>query len=54
MTDTIKEIQTYDSDRAYKYYELGYPVYIAHPDDDDERVSGVEILENDGHLFIIK
>ena len=52
-----KEIQTYTMSKALEFYEKGYEVYIAHPldeDDDDEMNSEKEIIEGDGHLFIIK
>lgn len=51
------EIQTYTMSKALEFYEKGYEVYIAHPldeDDDDEMNSEKEIIEGDGHLFIIK
>ena len=51
------EMQTYEMSKALYFYEQGYAVYIAHPldeDDDDKMNSGEEIIEGDGHLFIIK
>ena len=51
------EIQTYTMSKALEFYEQGYAVFIAHPldeDDDDKMNSEEEIIEGDGHLFIIK
>jgi len=51
------EMQTYTMSKALEFYEQGYEVYIAHPldeDDDDKMNSEKEIIEGDGHLFIIK
>ena len=51
------EIQTYTMSKALEFYEQGYAVFIAHPldeDDDDKMNSEKEIIEGDGHLFIIK
>ena len=51
------EIQTYEMSQALYFYEQGHEVYIAHPleeDDDDKMHSEQEIIEGDGHLFIIK
>ena len=51
------EIQTYTMSKALEFYEKGYEVFIAHPldeDDDDKMNSEKEIIEGDGHLFIIK
>ena len=51
------EMQTYTMSKALELYEQGYEVYIAHPldeDDDDKMNSEEEIIESDGHLFIIK
>ena len=51
------EIQTYEMSEALYFYEQGFAVYIAHPleeDDDDKMNSEEEIIEGDGHLFIIK
>ena len=51
------EIQTYLFHEALNAYEQGYEVYIAHPldeDADDKMHSEQEIIEGDGHLFIIK
>ena len=49
--------KTYEMSQALYFYGQGYAVYIAHPldeDDDDEMNSEKEIIEGDGHLFIIK
>jgi len=51
------EIQTYTMSQALYFYEQGYAVYIDHPleeDDADKMNSEEEIIEGDGHLFIIK
>ena len=51
------EMQTYTMSRALEAYEEGYAVYIEHPldeDPDDRLFSAEEIMEADGHLFIIK
>ncbi len=56
------EIQTYTMSKALSFYEQGYEVYIAHPLDEDDNLvddldkmnSEEEIIEGDGHLFIIK
>jgi len=51
------EMQTYTMSKALSFYEQGYAVFIAHPldeDDDDKMNSEEEIIEGDGHLFIIK
>tara|TARA_R110002073_G_C8987786_1_gene537653 strand:+ start:138 stop:329 length:192 start_codon:yes stop_codon:yes gene_type:complete len=51
------EMQTYTMSKALSFYEHGYEVYIAHPldeDADDKMHSEQEIIEGDGHLFIIK
>ena len=51
------EMPTYTMSRALEAYEEGYAVYIAHPldeDPDDRLFSAEEIMEADGHLFIIK
>jgi len=48
--------KTYEMSQALYFYGQGYAVYIAHPldEDDDEMNSEKEIIEGDGHLFIIK
>lgn len=51
------EMQTYTMSRALEAYEEGYAVFIEHPldeDPDDRLFSAEEIMEADGHLFIIK
>jgi hypothetical protein len=56
------EIQTYTMSEALSFYEHGFAVYIAHPLDKDDNLvddldrihSEEEIIEGDGHLFIIK
>lgn len=56
------EIQTYTMSKALSFYEQGYEVYISHPLDEDDNLvddldkmnSEKEIIEGDGHLFIIK
>jgi len=56
------EIQTNTMSKALEFYEKGYEVYIAHPLDEDDNIvddldkmnSEEEIIEGDGHLFIIK
>ena len=50
-------LATYTMSKALESYEEGYAVYIAHPldeDPDDRLFSAEEIMEADGHLFIIK
>ena len=50
------EIQTYTMSKALQAYKEGYAVYIAHPldeDPDDRMFSAEEIMEANGHLFII-
>jgi hypothetical protein len=50
-------LATYTMSKALEAYEEGYAVYIEHPldeDPDDRLFSAEEIMEADGHLFIIK
>ena len=50
-------LATYTMSKALEAYEEGYAVYIEHPldeDPDDRLFSVEEIMEADGHLFIIK
>ncbi len=57
MMYVIGGYATYTMSEALSFYEQGYEVYISHPldeDDDDKMNSEKEIIEGDGHLFIIK
>jgi len=53
--EMTNEHTTYNTSFALVAFEEGLEVYVAHPEDDDDRLWSVEEIEEaEGHMFIIK